>query len=641
MSSPENILARYRSYSYHHILIACDSTQTANKLAKSVDITELQRIRSNQGNSDLKYQGQSIDNPGTKGRNYVVLVDGMVDAEFFINKAEWTTVIVPNEKKEATFSQMDGSIEIYEPFGADFVRRLVELTNTLGCDPTGIVFMIKTIFVGSNDDRHEFQQEMIPNINPFLFSLIQLSSVIDESGSTYQLDVVAVQNGFAKMPHINKIAKGFKFNINKGATLPQTLNSLTSRLNYEYNLYANELGLRVSSGTLVDTTSGKASNQYRPVHYRIDPADYKDATYPAGDNVDVVSEVNPHTVSLQFANDAKIETIIKKVMESSLAVVNEANEDNDDVFIFKINSRVDSTPTEMNIIYELFRYPMILQPAEDAKKKKPVKLTDKQLDNMITFNYIFTGLNTDILEFDIKMNMGMAYFQQASTMSFGYDQDQVKEGTRTSQVSTGNSGHSPLAENQDLPKTILYLGDKLSDPQVRNSRNPVSVAAYDAMLAKHSALENVLVNMKIHGNPQLMSDMLVVSPMDPVGGQIATDFMMNPALVKVNIQMPNNDFSNPDAFKQFWFPGVYNLHSVTSTFENGNFTQDLTMFSIPVSTKSEADGLQGADYPPHEDFGANRLNGDVQSTPDVPDAAEITAAAFAGIPIAGSPDTPQ
>jgi hypothetical protein len=68
-----------------------------------------------------------------------------------------------------------------------------------------------------------------------------------------------------------------------------------------------------------------------------------------------------------------------------------------------------------------------------------------------------------------------------------------------------------------------------------------------------------------------------------------------PGYVKVNVYMPNdfqnlyqndNSFSNDYATK-FWYPGWYFLHSITHTFSDGEFRQEMQMFSIPVNETQE------------------------------------------------------
>ncbi len=63
-------------------------------------------------------------------------------------------------------------------------------------------------------------------------------------------------------------------------------------------------------------------------------------------------------------------------------------------------------------------------------------------------------------------------------------------------------------------------------------------------------------------------------------------FMSAPALVKVNIKMPSTNTTGSDFAEQFWYDGLYMLHSVKTMFDGGEFTQELTMFSLIITDES-------------------------------------------------------
>ena len=77
MSKPENVLARYRTYSYHQILIACESTETALALANESDVTSFQRQTKQDRYDPVRLQAGA----------YVVLIDGMTDTDFYIQSS--------------------------------------------------------------------------------------------------------------------------------------------------------------------------------------------------------------------------------------------------------------------------------------------------------------------------------------------------------------------------------------------------------------------------------------------------------------------------------------------------------------------------------------------------------------------------
>ncbi len=586
MSSPENVLSRYRSYAYHQILIACDSTTTAQELQVKQTVTELQRLRQNNTNKDTKFGGMSV--AGGPGDNYVVLIDGLVDSEFVINKASWQTIIAPQDTGQQMMAQLNGTLEVYEPYGAVFLERLVDVCDTLGTDPTGLVFLLKTVFVGFNDGYHQYNQEVIPNVKPLLFYLVDITSVMDETGSTYTLSVNGTQNGFGQLPMVSHITKGFSLEINKGDSLVATLALVQNIINQEYDEYTKMLELSFAKRHLgpvfnngnTDFNSSAGAGNFRPVRYKIDASDYTNSKFLAGTNELDRNNSDTDKVTIQFGINTTPEEVIKRVMESSKGVTDEASNKNGKA-IFKINSFLRSTPTEMVVEYQVTRYRMITATVENVRNKTAVDLGPSP--NVRIYDYIFTGNNTDIIEFDIKMNMGLAFFHTAATTSFEIDQTSGKRGNPSELALKHGTPLKISKTGKSRGKTPLFLGDKISNTKVRNKVNKLSTSNFNALVQKHAALENIAVKMTINGDPSLMSEMLVTDVTDAVNATTKQTYMTAPALIKVNIKMPDGG-SNPRTFRQFWYDGYYMLQAVESTFDGGKFTQVLSMFSIPVTS---------------------------------------------------------
>ena len=124
MSTPENILSKYRTYSYHHVLVACESTSVAETLAKSGNLYKYINAP-----GDEQYTKNSISrNPSTNSGgiigDYIIITNNMVDSNFFIDDLKWMTVVAPTPpKKGEDFEQfasfaVEGSMVVTEPASA-------------------------------------------------------------------------------------------------------------------------------------------------------------------------------------------------------------------------------------------------------------------------------------------------------------------------------------------------------------------------------------------------------------------------------------------------------------------------------------------------------------------------------------------
>jgi len=568
-----NPLKRYQSYAYHHILIACDSTQTAREIETAGNITELQRTRQQSGTADSKYTAQV-----TKlGGKFVVLVDGLIDSDFYINKAEWSTMIAPTEEDQHSMLNIDGKIEIFEPYGVAFMERLVNLGSELGTDMTGILFLLKTVFVGYLDSEPPpYNVVMLPQYRPFLFTMTNITSIIDETGALYEMTVFGASNGFAKLSHVSNMGKGLSVAIDTKDTVTTALRKTFDEINKLYLIEAQKLGIDLAD----DGKTFAEGGQFRQVKYSIISEDYDSQDYYAGTNENTLTEIKNGIVGINFGEGATIDDIIDQLMRSSKEVMDDAGADGTK-YIYKINSMLESTPTEMEIVYQVNKYKVATTPYLAVQNKTP---SDIPPDQIREYNYIFTGKNTDILELDIKMNMGMAFFHTASSSTHPITQDAYVDGASQERSAGSGDGGANTADGKIRPITPLFLGDKVTDSTIRNSKAPISSATFQALLERHAFLESTAVTIKIIGDPILMSEMLVTTEETTeanAGQDKRRSYLATPIIFKINIQYPIDG-----TLKPFWYQGLYTLQKADNVFVDGSFTQTLTLYSLPTISDS-------------------------------------------------------
>ena len=172
-----NPLHKFRSYSYHHILFVCDSTRTAEAVAKLDKFSEFVS-----GNRFRAFRGRDSDQPlqspdGGNGK-YLVLINGTTDVDFFIESANWYSILMPRSGTGIPAFAMatEGEIKIVEPQGARFFNVLDRAFDVLGSDPPGLIFMLKTVFIGHTDGEGDI---IISDIKPFMIVPYDIISVFD------------------------------------------------------------------------------------------------------------------------------------------------------------------------------------------------------------------------------------------------------------------------------------------------------------------------------------------------------------------------------------------------------------------------------------------------------------------------------
>lgn len=637
MSNPPNPLAKYRTYAYHHVLAICDSTDTALELSTSATLTNAFTSR------DSVERLKVLET--TTGGKYIIMIDGFADAQFVIQDVKWATVLAPNEASgpPATI-ETDGEMTILEPQGVRFMNVLSTACTNLASDPTGLIFVLKTFFIGHTDSG---ETEVLTNVRPLFFVMIDITAEFSETGATYNIAFVGMCNGAAKLPYVNDIASSVDISNSAQGKAVITLDLMFEKVlpSLVNQLYAIEF--RKMQELYTKLGLGTAEYNYRRVRYAFE-LDPEYAGYTFGTNTNLNKHTDLNDVVLSFPANTTFENIIEGIMLSSAEVAKDADNPTEKT-LFKITSTIESTKEEYVVTYFVNKYkqstPTIDQSVGGGPRFVPPAGTVLELD------YVFTGKNIDIKQFDIKMEMGLAFFQLISTTSNLTNQAGTTSAT-PQQLARGSGGPDNAKANPERTtsgrkKTPLFLGGQSRDAINRNRRNAASTINFKSMLARWAALENIQAKMTIAGNPQLLDEMSV-GPADlrarktedaKEGQTINPSWMKIPTYVRVNIMMPTVD-GQDDYAEAFWFDGYYQMFFINNIFEGGLFTQEIELFSIPYGDFSDAladnpDGAGSAASSRSRGRGAGAAGAIGNSQEDVRKAAARFIASVEGLPANG------
>lgn len=635
MSTPPNPLSQYNTYSYHHIFIACDSTVVAEELQKSSEFETFLRTPE-QRNTDQKPFGKY--EPRTyKGGKYSIIINGMVDSEYVIKSAEWISITAASAGGDQIdrFSTMtsEGSLTIEEPRGVKFMNVMSEVANKMETDPNGIVFLLKTIFVGhtSEGTSYKFKQtssegeesilpyEPITNIRPILFIMYNITGQFRVEGGTYTVEFVGVNNGASKQKHIMRATDQISINFGDNSTLHNGLKALQNEINRIYKIYYNETKDEIENAKDEKGNPLKLQFNGREVEYIIQAEEpYAVKTKKVVNGLPVFNSEPAYLINdfpqqqtdkgtedeggvIHFGNEKSVESAIMKIVNrceriKDEGVYSENKKTGEKVrYIPKVTSTLISTDEKFQVIYKLRR---VLEGRSDVIEKVIKRKTDNAQDadeditrNLLTLDYFYTGRNTDIIDFDIRMDMGLAFFQTLVTSDNYPTPQQVLDGA-IEEKRAGTTDISIKGENGKIrKKTPLFFPTKSKDSVSRNTVHPAKSSDFQSMLNRHAALENLEAKVIIHGNPGLLNATNKM-PTEVANHANKNETEANkfadlfpywettPAIVQLNIKMPSNeedtDFSLP-----FWFEGFYYCFGITHKFDGGEFTQQLDMISLP------------------------------------------------------------
>jgi hypothetical protein len=608
MSTPENPISKYRSASYHHILIACNSTAIVEHITRSSDLTQIINRISNRE----KYEPRSIQ--GIDGE-YVVLVNGMSDVEFAIDDLSWTNVIAPSGSMDATMTMaVEGRMKILEPLSARFFEVLTDVYNALLTDATNTTFILKTIFTGYPTDppANVSPDTIVPitNVKPFSFIMTDITAEFSEVGSMYNIEFIGVNNGASKSDALMRAS-------DTRTTVSTTSNKLQDVLEAYMTIINKEYGEHYRA-QFQEAAETSPNTRVLGVNYKVelDPL-YQDAAYRVDNNSRTISnDGNGNDGTMHFPPNSNIEKNIIRVLNRSTQIekdliggvtIDTTPSYVGEKVIPKVMTTVRTNPANaapvvsetqvavgIEITFHIIPHIVTRVPSNlSILSKDGIALPAGS--GLLELDYMFTGRNIDVLEYDMKVDMGLAFLQSVSIQNNVSDQP-VK-------TDAGGDVTMPDDGNTNSPRAVVIPpAIRNRNPQSAHARMPVRHQQFRELLAQHASLETIETSVTIIGNPYLLNDFnqppsAIARSLDSASpNSVAKNWQTTPMYVHIDVRMPDpsaqqnlNNLADGERFaKKFWYDGYYYLFAIQHSFSKGEFTQTLDMFSLPQESSITA-----------------------------------------------------
>jgi Transglycosylase SLT domain len=645
MSRPPNILSEYRSHSFYHVLALCDRSATADALAASEDANVWVREHDNSSGSYGKWTPQKThDTDDGEPGIYSIIMHGAEDADMCIDSYKVTSYTAANAtgSDKSTSIATEGELTITEPKGVIFFDLLVSLMNEMGSDATTCCFVLKTFFVGHGySDVGEEYSSTISDVAPVMFLLTDATAAYTEAGGVYTLQFVALANGSSRLPQYSKAADGASVHLDKAAnsraTVKQALEALFDviRQNYRHHYdcviaVANQKKVPSPEKSFFKVDYEiKVEEPYDSDEYIVTDAPMQFKTH-GGDCAAPPAIKNKPGASIEDAIH-RIMNMCPKVQQDM--VDGDGGGENAIKYEYKIHSTArthyDGDEKRCVVTYVVkrfvsprgFNFEKLLRDNPTTEEAMTIR------ENLIEFDYLFSGKNVDVLEFNIQMNYGLSYLQMATTANSFKDQfEAVASRTRHISMHSDEAGRfgGKDPDNPENPIPIpVFFAPQLRGLTSTNTNDPSGTVPASYNMAKHGSLEMAEATVKIVGNPRIYSSVAGTSHPNNVGKEIkpgasqpGNDATLEdgdfrhwthaPALAKVNIYMPaqNDDIGlmsgmgegpddiPPDFAKKFWYDGYYYVYGVENNFDNGEFTQQLLMLAMPNGALLENGSLK-------------------------------------------------
>lgn len=602
--SSGNPLHRYRTYSYHHALIACLDSTLVDTAFLTATFDQLLPNPGAIGNVTERAKVRFFDN--TTKDPFVVLINTMVDSEFLIKSLTYNAVISPapistsrdtmGYARTSVFTE--GKMIVEEPFGIRFAELLSLASLNLGADTMRTAIVIKSIFVGHTDST----SEIIVNVKPYAVAIWDFTANFSASGGRYELTLMPYTNGLGSRKEFTNVG-----GIVKGKVVDGTIGGAMQMIETVINADQDK--------------NNKTQPDLDPVHYKIILDDhYKNMKL----------DVNPgNKDKTGVMLNASINDSLTQIMEKTMMLSSEVRDELtkpaktdlntfEDPTLIRNSFRIVSLPknSQAGFIMQYFivrtRIFLIPQPTEEEKRtlgksgldaKREVALatlenTAREVNNLIIYNYIYTGRNVDILEFNMTMDLSLAFRNYYTEQNDLRASSQLKNKSDPTSSVTGNKPKMDL----DTPSKLKVLQSPSLLPREvpYNVSDAAEFQRYNTYLSRFASIVDKEVNLTISGDPRLYSGFLE-SPVNSDGtlkdqkkqasnpAIVLASWGTMPALVKINVMMPNpptailQDQTVQQAFSSpFWYNGLFQVVAIISNFgEDGRFTQQLSLWPIP------------------------------------------------------------
>jgi hypothetical protein len=228
-----------------------------------------------------------------------------------------------------------------------------------------------------------------------------------------------------------------------------------------------------------------------------------------------------------------------------------------------------------------------------ATKEKPQNTAGLKASALKEYNYIYTGRNEDVLDFEIEFNNA---FMLSAFANYGQNQGAVAsnagdrmtlqngEELQGSKVNTNSSGSASSEPGAAVAETPRLQNTPAPGSRSTDIRESIAQQFHDRLI--NQVTDMVSAEMTILGDPFFIPQQMGNYSGGKTSNPNLTDdgtmnYTTNEVFVVVNFKTPF-DYQVEGATMEFpqtvpQFSGLYSIWAVTSNFSGGKFTQTIKM----------------------------------------------------------------
>ena len=554
--------------------------------------------------------------------------------DFYFDNFNMTTVIGTNANSRNT-NAIEFAFTLLEPYGMTLINRLLDQSNdpVMQCDNyLDMIYLLQVDFFASNDAGEIVGA--VPNTTKrFPIKITQMNIKAGVSGSEYQIQAVPYNHSAYDQTTISTPAN---FEVVAGS-VGEFFQSGTTNNNQQSQVSSYANALNGWQNNLVNNNKIGIPDTYS---FNIDPliarssftsgkaVSARDTSMANTNDTNAIRQSNLGNPTSSFSSQTRtfsinagtsIDKIIDYAVRSSDYIQNQmaipdgvdpetylqqkAQNANQPLNWYKIIPTITIGAFDpvrkiysRNIIYNV-------QPYTIYNVKSDVAPQGKATNNFVkSYNYLYTGKNDDVLDFEINFNTlyytAQTAYRSAMTSIF-------KSPNSNTQSKNSNNQNTPTyqgATQNGNPVMPLVVKPQVYNAKARATGGSVtakSVAAADLedSLMTMSAADMLNVQLKILGDPQFLKQDdcfyspgvfdsgLLIDPRLTPNGSIRTDYSEIYILLTfrtpIDIDEATGLMNFGPNYRTSVFSGLYRVLTVTSEFKSGQFTQTLNIIRLP------------------------------------------------------------
>lgn len=537
-----NPLDNFRSYSYHFILTASSTTEAFRKMVGEADggRSYLSAISSKKLGESFRVGGQTA----------YLLVDTRRFSQYSITGVEMEHVYGTGPIQNPSVPVATTKVKLIDSTGLSFFDFLMNMFRVeMQTSALSAFFLLSIIFVGHRDDG---TTETISTCSIPLILLL-MSFNFTHRGAEFDIEFMELEGAAAKrgpMAQMDFVGKITSISTKEEGsnTVGELINDLEQKLNKQslayYQKYTNDAFAagtdRKKLGKLVqymitvpedpkyNWKEFKVTNANRSANPEQMPlASTAQATAQQPASQQPTSGNTPKYSMIAFSNTTPITGVIKMILESSQEYMELAStERRKSGTAIASKTVISITSDDTSYIVHFDVYPHFLPKAVDDGKVtagsavKNVAGSASSVKNLITYDYIYSGKNSHILDLKIEfgpessialdtdLELGRARFNSnanAGQNSSNVNKESVgaaKTKSFSPQIRPGDPIFIPMPTKDEMNNNSSQYNEQLGNDKAKNAFKVKQ--EYNQTYATLHFLSSINLDMTIRGNPNII-----------------------------------------------------------------------------------------------------------------------------------------